>query len=81
MAILQTLAAMEARLRALDAQIEALTAKSLDPQTKALLQTIPGFGPINVARIMAWLPGEILHSGSNRKAAARLQAFMVTIQG
>jgi transposase len=25
---------------------------------------------------MAWLPTEILHSGSNRKVAARLQAFM-----
>lgn len=75
-ALLQTLAAMERRLRAFDLQIEELTASSLDPHTTALIQTIPGFGPINAARILAFLPAEILHSGSNRKVAARLQAFM-----
>ncbi len=75
-ALLQTLATMERRLRALDAQIAELTASSVDPQTTALVQTIPGFGPINAARILAFLSSEILHSGSNRKVAARLQAFM-----
>ena len=75
-AMLQTLASMEERLRAVDKQIEELTSKSVDPQTKSLLATIPGFGPINVAKTLAWLPTEILHSGSNRKVAARLQAFM-----
>jgi transposase len=75
-AMLQSLASMEERLRAVDKQIEELTSKSVDPQTKSLLATIPGFGPINVAKTLAWLPTEILHSGSNRKVAARLQAFM-----
>jgi transposase len=76
LAILQTLATLEERLRALDHQIEQLAVQTLDPKTKALLQTIPGFGPINTVKILAWLPTEILHSGSNRKVAARLQAFM-----
>jgi transposase len=37
---------------------------------------MPGFGPATAAKVLAYLPGEILHSGSNRKVAARLQAFM-----
>ncbi len=75
-ALLQALAAMEARLGALDQQIEKLTSTNVDPQLKALLETIPGFGPVNVAKTLAWLPTEILHSGSNRTVSARLQAFM-----
>jgi len=75
-AILQALGAMETRLRALDQQIETLACQSIDPKTKELVETMPGFGPTTAAKVLAYLPGEILHSGSNRKAAARLQAFM-----
>lgn len=75
-AMLESVAALEERLRKLDRQIETLTSQSVDPQSMALLQTIPGFGPINAQKILAFLPSEILHAGSNRKAAARLQAFM-----
>jgi transposase len=74
--LLQSLAVIEMRLHALDQQIEELACTSVDPQTKALIETIPGFGPVNAAKTLAWLPTEILHSGSNRKVAARLQAFM-----
>ena len=75
-ALLHALSAMEERLRALDKQIAHLASTTLDQKTRALLETLPGFGPINVAKILAWLPHEILHSGSNRKVSARLQAFM-----
>ena len=74
--ILQALREMEARLHVLDTQIETLSEQSADPQTKALLQTIPGFGPTTAGKVLAYLPTEVLHSGSNRKVAARLQAFM-----
>ena len=74
--ILQALAELEARLRGLDTQIETLGGQSGDPHTKALLETIPGFGPITAAKVLAYLPHAILHAGSNRRAAARLQAFM-----
>ena len=76
LAMLQSMAAMEARLRELDRQIEALTSQSVDPQTKALVEIIPGFGALNAAKLLAFLPDQILQTGSNRKAAARLQAFM-----
>src|SRR5207253_3772598 len=49
--LLQTLSAMEERLRILDKQIAQLTSTSVDQKTKALLETLPGFGPINVAKI------------------------------
>ena len=75
-AILEALGAMEARLRSLDQQIEALAARSMDPQTKALVESMPGFGPTTAAKVLAYLPSEILLWGSNRKVAARLQAFM-----
>jgi transposase len=75
-AILQSMAAMEARLRELDRQIQTLALQSVDPQSQALLETIPGFGPINARKMLAFLPSEILHAGSNRQASARLQAFM-----
>ena len=74
--ILQALSEMEARLRALDTQIETLSAQNVDPQSRALLQTIPGFGPTIAAKVLAYLPDQILHAGSRRQAAARLQAFM-----
>jgi transposase len=76
LAMLQSMEAMEARLRELDRQIEALTSQNVDPQTKALIESIPGFGALNAAKLLAFLPTEILHAGSNRQAAARLQAFM-----
>src|SRR5436190_26894 len=76
LAMLQSIEAMETRLRELDRQIEALTSQSVDPQTKALVESIPGFGALNAAKLLAFLPGEILHAGSNRQAAARLQAYM-----
>jgi transposase len=75
-AILEALGAMEARLRRLDQQIETLAAQSVDPKTKALVETMPGFGPTTAAKVLAYLPSDILHSGSNRQAATRLQAFM-----
>jgi transposase len=75
-AILEALDTMEARLRSLDRQIETLAAQTIDPKTKALVESIPGFGPTVTAKVLAYLPSEILRSGSNRKAAARLQAFM-----
>jgi len=75
-AVLQALGTMEARLRSLDQQIATLAAQSVDPHTKALVETIPGFGPTTAAKVLAYLPSAILHSGSNRQAAARLQAFM-----
>jgi transposase len=75
-AILQALGAMEARLRSLDQQIETLADRSVDPKTKALVESMPGFGPTTAAKVLAYLPSEVLHSGSNRKVAARLQAFM-----
>ena len=75
--ILEALAAMEARLRHVDQQIEALAGQTIDPKTKALVESIPGFGPATTAKVLAYLPTQILHSGGgNRKAAARLQAFM-----
>jgi transposase len=75
-AILQALGAMEARLRDLDQQIETLARQTIDPKTKALVETIPGFGPTTAVKVLAYLPSEILHSGNNRNVAARLQAFM-----
>jgi transposase len=75
-AILDALGAMEARLRDLDQQIETLTGQSVDPQTKALVESMPGFGSTTAAKVLAYLPSALLHSGNNRKVAARLQAFM-----
>ena len=75
-AILQALGAMEARLRSLDQQIETLADRSVDPKTKALVESMPGLGPTTAAKVLAYLPSALLHSGSNRKVAARLQAFM-----
>jgi transposase len=75
-ALLQSINTFETRLRLLDQQIQQVACKNVDPQTKALIESIPGFGPLNAAKVLAWLPTEILHSGSNRKVAARLQAFM-----
>jgi transposase len=75
-AILQGLGAMEARLRDVDQQIETLTGQSVDPHSKALVESMPGFGPTIAAKVLAYLPDAILHFGSNRKVAARLQAFM-----
>jgi transposase len=45
---------METRLRELDRQIEALTSQSVDPQTKALVESIPGFGALNAAKLLAF---------------------------
>jgi transposase len=75
-AIIETVGAMETRLRDLDQQIETLVCQTIDPKTKALVESIPGFGPTVTAKVLAYLPSEILRSGNNRKAAARLQAFM-----
>ena len=75
-AILETLDTMEARLRSLDRQIEILAGQTIDPKTKALVESIPGFGPTVTAKVLAYLPLQILHCGPNRKVAARLQAFM-----
>ncbi len=74
-ALLQSLALLEGQLHALDAQIEAMTSQE-QRAAKALLETIPGFGPTLAYKVLAYLPGELLHSGSNRQAAARLQAYM-----
>ncbi len=77
-AILQSIAALEAQLRALDKQIEARASQGPLAQSKALLETIPGFGPTLATKVLAYLPHEILHSGSRRQAAARLQALWET---
>jgi transposase len=74
--ILASLSEMEARLHTLDTHIDTLSRQSADPQTMALLQTIPGFGPTTAGKVLAYLPAQLLRSGSNRKVAARLQAFM-----
>jgi transposase len=74
--ILQSLSEMEKRLREIDRQIDQLLCQSVDPQTKALVESLPGFGPTTAAKVLAYLPSEVLHSGNNRKVAARLQAFM-----
>jgi transposase len=74
--ILQSLAKVEGQLRAVDKQIEAWVRQSLDPKAQALLESIPGFGPTLAAKVLAYLPREVLHSGPRRAAAARLQAFM-----
>jgi transposase len=67
---------MEGRLRGLDQQIETLARQTIDPHTKALVESMPGFGPTTAVKVLAYLPSEILHSANNRKAAARLQAYM-----
>jgi transposase len=74
-AILHSLALLEGQLRDLDQQIQSMVSQQ-QPETKALLQTIPGFGATIAAKVLAYLPSELLHSGNNRHAAARLQAFM-----
>ena len=74
--ILGLIETLEERLAALDQQIAQLTIQTFDPHTNALVQSIPGFGPATAAKVLAFLPGEILFSGNNRTAAARLQAFM-----
>ncbi|HEX4500658.1 MAG TPA: IS110 family transposase, partial [Scandinavium sp.] len=74
--ILELIATLEKRLMELDQQIAQLTRETLDPQNLDLLQSIPGFGPLTAAKVLAFLPTEILRSGNNRNAAARLQAFM-----
>ena len=74
--LLCALAETEARLAAIDQAIEQLAASSLDPAQRQLLETIPGFGPQLAIQLLSWLPQQILHSGSRRQAAGRLQAFM-----
>jgi len=75
-AILQALAAMEAQLRNLEQQIETLATQNVDPKTKALVESMPGFGSTTAAKVLAYLPSAILRAGNNRQAASRLQAFM-----
>ncbi len=75
-AILQSIASLEAQLRALDKQIEARAGQGPLAQSKALLETIPGFGPTLASKVLAYLPHQLLQCGSRRQAAARLQAFM-----
>jgi len=74
--ILGLIESLEERLASLDQQIAQFTAQTFDPHTNALVQSIPGFGPATAAKILAFLPGDILFSANNRTAAARLQAFM-----
>ena len=75
-AILQSVSEMETRLRQVDRQIDQLLRQSVEPHTKALVESMPGFGPTTVAKVLAYLPDELLHAGSHRQVAARLQAFM-----
>ena len=76
LALLQSMTELETRLRALDRQIEQLALQAADPARHQLIQTVPGFGPIAAAKLIAYLPEEVLQAGSNRTAATRLQAFM-----
>jgi len=73
--LLWSLASLEAQLHKLDQQIQSASL-NLDRKSKALIESLPGIGAINSAKLLAWLPNHILHSGNNRKVAARLQAFM-----
>jgi transposase len=75
-ALLQSMAELEARLATLDRQIERQAEQACSAQTKALLQSLPGFGAITATKVIAHLPEELLKAGSNRTAATRLQAFM-----
>jgi transposase len=74
-AILHSLALIEKELRAVDQQIEIMVSQQ-HSQSKALLESIPGFGPTIAGKALAYLPAELVQRGSNRQAAARLQAFM-----
>ena len=74
-ALLHTLDDLEERLAQLDREIEE-RARQADPARHALLQTLPGFGPTLAAKVIAYLPEELLRAGSHRTAATRLQAFM-----
>jgi transposase len=80
-AILQSMAAMEARLRELDRQIQTLALQSVDPRSQALLETIPGFGPINARKMLALLPSEILHAGSIPKRPLDSRPLWATTRG
>jgi transposase len=64
-AILHSLALVEAQLREVDQQIDSMVSQQ-HSQTKALLQTIPGFGPTTAAKALAYLPAELVQRGSNR---------------
>ena len=75
-ALLQSMAELETRLLALDRQIQQLALQAADPARHQLIQTLPGFGPLTAAKLIAYLPEELLQAGSNRTAATRLQAFM-----
>ncbi|MGI8820898.1 MAG: IS110 family transposase [Chthoniobacterales bacterium] len=75
-AILRSLATLETQLRALDQQIDQCTLEHAAPARLALLQTIPGVGPLLAAKVSAYLPEELLQAGNRRTAATRLQAFM-----
>lgn len=70
------MAELETRFLALDRQIEQLALQAADPLRHQLIQTLPGFGPITAAKLIAYLPEELLQAGSNRTAATRLQAFL-----
>jgi transposase len=74
--ILGLVATLEKRLAQLDQQIAQLTRTTLDPKSLDLLQSVPGFGPLTSAQVLAFLPTEVLRTGNNRTAALRLQAFM-----
>ena len=57
-AMLQALDSVEARLRELDRQIEALTSQSIDAHTKTLVESIPGFGSLNAAKCWLFCPAK-----------------------
>ncbi len=73
--ILQTLPRWKP-LCALDRQIEMLAAQSIDAQAKPSWKPSPASDPPPRLKSWPYLPSEIFHAGSNRQAAARLQAFM-----
>ena len=52
-ALLQSMADLEGRLLALDRQIEQLALQAADPARHQLIQTLPGFGPISAAKLIA----------------------------
>lgn len=74
--ILELIATLDKRLVQLDHQIAQLTRTTLDSQSLSLLQSVPGFGALTSAQVLAFLPNEILSSANHRITAARLQAFM-----
>ena len=74
--LLHAIAELENRLAQLDRQIEQLALQAAAPARQRAHPERPRLWPATAAKLVAYLPEELLQSGSNRTAATRLQAFM-----